>query len=205
MRTLKLYVLFSMTIFFLISCEKKLTEEEYLKSATTAYGEDKFEVAEKNFKKLLEYYPQSKNAAQADFMLAIIYDNDLNKREQAKNIFDGFDAKYKGGDLQGKLYKMAKDSYAATKFDKALNVFKRLIEYFPEGKNAAEASFMLGFINANDIKNLDEAKKYYQAFIDKYPDSDLVDDAKFELMTLGKDINELPIFKNIKTEETKKQ
>lgn len=204
MRAFKLYVLFLVTLLFVFSCEKKLSEDEYFKSATKAYGDDKFDMAEKNFNKLLEHYPESKNAAEADFMLAVIYDNDLNKPEQAKKIFDGFDAKYTDGDLEGKLYKMAKDSYAATKFKKALNLFKRLIEYFPKGKNAAEAGFMLGFINANDIKNLDEAKKYYQAFIDKYPDSDLVDDAEFELKTLGKDINDLPIFKNMKAEETKK-
>lgn len=205
MQSFKILSVFLLSILFLIACEKKLTEEEYYKFAQDAYADEKFEPASKNFQKLLEHYPDSTNAAEASFMLGIIYDNDLNKTDKAENIFATFMEKYPDGDLQGKLYKTAKDSYANAQFDKALKVFQRLIEYYPEGKNAAEASFMLGFINANDIKNLDEAKKHYQAFIDKYPNSDLVDDAKFELMTLGKDINDLLIFKNMKNEESEKK
>ena len=52
-------------------------------------------------------------------------------------------------------------------------------------------------INANDLKNFEEAGKFYKKFIDKYPDHDLADDAQYELNNLGKDINELPMFQNI--------
>ncbi len=205
MRSLKVLSVVLLSGLLLLSCEKKLAEEAYFKAANDAYADGKFEQASKNFQKLLEYYPDSTNAAEASFNLALIYDNDLNKAAEADKIFDGYVKKYPDADFQGKLYKAAKDFYANGKFKKALKVFQRLIEYFPQGKNAAEASFMLGFINANDLKNLDEAKKQYQLFIKNYPKSDLVDDARFELQNLGKDINELPIFKNISAEEASKK
>lgn len=94
-------------------------------------------------------------------------------------------------------YSAAKDAYTKEKFELAINNFDNIIKHYPEGTRAAEASFMLGFINANDIKNLEEAKKYYELFISKYPSHELADDAQYELQNLGKDINELPIFKQL--------
>jgi len=64
---------------------------------------------------------------------------------------------------------------------------------------------MLGYINANNLKKYDEAKKFYQAFIKQYPKSDLVDDAKFELKIMGKDINSLSIFQGKAAQDSLKK
>lgn len=93
-------------------------------------------------------------------------------------------------------YKNAQENYTSKKFDLAVENFKGIVNNYPEGQHNAEAMFMLGFINANDIVNLEEAKKYYTMFIEKYPQHDLADDAQYELDNLGKDINDLPIFKD---------
>jgi TolA-binding protein len=94
-------------------------------------------------------------------------------------------------------YKTAKVMYAKEKYAEAVENFKKLVEYYPEGAHSAEAMFMMGFINANDIKNMQDAEKYYNEFIAKYPKHELADDAQYELNNLGKDINELPMFQNI--------
>lgn len=93
-------------------------------------------------------------------------------------------------------YSKAQENYANEKFELAVENFKGIVDNYENGKHNAEALFMLGFINANDIKDLDEAKKYYTAFIEKYPNHELADDAQYELDNLGKDINDLPIFKD---------
>ena len=93
-------------------------------------------------------------------------------------------------------YTKAKEFYSNQKFEEAVSNFKSLIEYYPKSKYAAESMFLVGFIYANDIKNYDEAKVYYEKFIATYPDNDLVDDAQYELKNLGKDINDLSIFQN---------
>jgi len=103
-------------------------------------------------------------------------------------------------------FQEAYGQYNQEKYVEAIQNFKKIIEYYPEGENAPKATFMIGYINANNTKNLDEAKKYYEMFIKKYPKNDLVDDAKYELETLGQDINDLPIFKEVETnrEQVKK-
>lgn len=93
-------------------------------------------------------------------------------------------------------YQKAKEAYGNQKFTEAIDNFKGLVDNYPESQHRAEALFLLGFINANDIEDFDQAKIYYEKFIAEFPDHDLVDDAEYELKTLGKDINELPIFKN---------
>ena len=60
------------------------------------------------------------------------------------------------------------------------------------------------FNNANDLKNLEMAKKHYKAFLEEYPGHDLSDDAEYEIKTLGKDINELPIFQQMASDSLPK-
>jgi len=107
---------------------------------------------------------------------------------------------------EAEYFQEAYSQYNQEKYVEAIQNFKKIIEYYPEGENAPKATFMIGYINANNTKNLDEAKKYYEMFIDKYPKNDLVDDAKYELETLGQDINDLPIFKEVEAnrEQVKK-
>jgi TolA-binding protein len=97
-------------------------------------------------------------------------------------------------------YTKAKEAYTVMKFDVAIHNFKELVQYYPDGEHSAEAMFMLGFIYANDLKQFDLAKEYYGQFVKKYPNHDLADDAKYELETLGKDINDLPMFKNLSSD-----
>ena len=80
--------------------------------------------------------------------------------------------------------------------------FKKIIDFYSNGKHAAKSMFMIGFINANHTKNYEEAKIYYTLFIEKYPKHELKNHAEFELKNLGKDINDLPIFSAIKAEST---
>lgn len=104
---------------------------------------------------------------------------------------------------EAEYYKLAYDQYNEGKYKESIQNFKSLIEEYPEGENTPNTMFMIGFINANHLENLEEAKKYYNMFMEKYPDHELVSSAKYELETLGKDINELDIFKNIDQEEKK--
>ena len=103
---------------------------------------------------------------------------------------------------ENEYYDLAKENYAEQKFELAINDFRSLIDNYPESTHSSEALFMIGFINANDLKDLEEAKKYYQRFIEKYPDHELIGSATYELDNLGKDINDLQIFKNLEADTT---
>jgi outer membrane protein assembly factor BamD (BamD/ComL family) len=98
---------------------------------------------------------------------------------------------------EDEYYKFATENFNKQRYQKSIDNFKKIVEHYPDGKRGSEALFMLGYINANYTKNLERAEKYYKSFIEKYPNDELTDDAEYELKHLGKDINELPIFKDI--------
>ena len=102
-------------------------------------------------------------------------------------------------------FNAGQQNFNQEKFQEAMANFKEVIDNYPETEFAAKSMFMIGFINANHLKNLEEARKYYQAFVDKYPKHELVESAKYELETLGKNIEDLPIMKKIEEQEQKEK
>jgi len=80
------------------------------------------------------------------------------------------------------------------KYAEAVTGYEKLIQVHPKGKNAPQAQFMIGFICANELKDLTKAEKAYKAFLEKYAaksDSGMVASARWELENLGKDINQI--------------
>ncbi len=69
---------------------------------------------------------------------------------------------------------------------KAIELFDKFIEKYPDNPKAAVSMFFKGYIYENQIKNLDKAKEIYLQFIEKYPDNDFTKDARIALKNLGK-------------------
>jgi TolA-binding protein len=94
-------------------------------------------------------------------------------------------------------YQIAYELYNNQEYQKAIDNFKLVIEQYPKGKFTGTSIFLIGFISNNFTKELDQAKEYYELFIEKYPDDDMISSAKYELQHLGMDIDSLPIFKDM--------
>ncbi len=105
---------------------------------------------------------------------------------------------------ESEYYNKANEAYSAKDILTAVDNFKKQIETYPKGENYSKAVFMLGYIHANDLKKYDEARKYYNEFIEKFPNDTLVSAAKYELETMGQDINTLPMFKNLNKSDSGK-
>ncbi|OPX35903.1 hypothetical protein B1H10_00125 [candidate division KSB1 bacterium 4484_188] len=99
---------------------------------------------------------------------------------------------------------MGKENMGAEKWSKAEENFQKVLDEYPNGEFAAKSLFMIGFINANYLKNYDKAKKYYSEFLQKYPKNDLADDAKYEIENLGKNIDDLPFLREDSVKEENK-
>ncbi len=69
---------------------------------------------------------------------------------------------------------------------KAIELFDKFIEKYPDNPKAAVSMFFKAYIYENQIKNLDKAKEIYMQFIEKYPNGDFVNDARIALQNLGK-------------------
>ena len=69
---------------------------------------------------------------------------------------------------------------------KAIGLFDKFIEKYPDNPKAAVSMFFKAYIYENQIKNLDKAKEIYLQFIEKYPNGDFTNDARIALKNLGK-------------------
>lgn len=92
------------------------------------------------------------------------------------------------------LFNEAKTLQEEAKYAEAVVKYERLVQLHPKDKLAPQSQFMIGFICANELKELEKAEKAYNAFLEKYSDqcdSGMVASAQWELKNLGKDINEI--------------
>ena len=70
-----------------------------------------------------------------------------------------------------------------------IKYYRQFMEEFPENERVYEAQFMIGFTLAEDLKDYDEAERVFTEFLEKYPQGDLSDDARWmmENMRSGKE------------------
>jgi tetratricopeptide (TPR) repeat protein len=84
---------------------------------------------------------------------------------------------FKAGQSMGAIASQKKDM---TLHEESIAIFKRIQDHYAE-----EALFLTGFVYENHMGNIAKAKATYQEFIDKYPKSELAEDAQFAIENLG--------------------
>ncbi len=92
------------------------------------------------------------------------------------------------------IFSEAKKFQEEGKYADAVASYEKLVQVHPRGKFAPQSQFMVGFILANELKDIKRAETAYKAFLDKYSataDSGMVASAQWELKNLGKDINQI--------------
>jgi outer membrane protein assembly factor BamD (BamD/ComL family) len=70
-------------------------------------------------------------------------------------------------------------------------LFDKLIKEYPDYDKIATCYFLRAFVYDDQLKDYKTAKKYYQDFLNKYPDSEFADDAEMLLKNIGKSPEEL--------------
>lgn len=89
------------------------------------------------------------------------------------------------------LHRAAETARAKKSYDKAIELYQRIYNDYPESSRAPMALFLHAFTMDNDLKKFDEAKVLYESFLEKYPDNDFADDTQYQLDNLGKTGEEL--------------
>ncbi len=72
-------------------------------------------------------------------------------------------------------------------FRKALQYYREVAEEYSDTQWGAKSQFLLGYVNANHLRNYDIAETEYQEFLDLYPTHELTSAVEFELNHLGAD------------------
>ena len=97
----------------------------------------------------------------------------------------------KKGPTQEQLFEDAKKYQEQSNFVAAISSYQEIVERYPHSPQAPQCQFMIGYLYANHLKNMDMAKQAYATFIKNYPEHELVKDAQWELDHLGRDVNEI--------------
>ncbi|HNW97531.1 MAG TPA: tetratricopeptide repeat protein [Bacteroidales bacterium] len=75
--------------------------------------------------------------------------------------------------------------------NKAVELFDKIINNYPDYKKLPDCMFMKAFTYDNFLQNKKKAEECYNAFIKKYPDNEFADDAKSLLEMLNKTPEEI--------------
>ena len=91
------------------------------------------------------------------------------------------------------------------KYDEAIRMYDNLIVKYPKSTYGPQAQFMIGFIYANELKDLDKAKVAYEKFLKVYPEHEMAKDARWELEHLGQDIDDIEALIQSNADTTKQE
>lgn len=89
------------------------------------------------------------------------------------------------------LFKAADISMNLNRPNQTIKLFDKILTTYPSYSKTPTALFLKAFVYEDQLKDYDNAEKYYKLFIEKYPNSEFADDAEISLKNLGKSPEEL--------------
>ncbi len=184
---------------------KKFAPLAQLRIADSYVKEGEPELAIAEYRKFLEMYPDHRNAAYAQYQIAMTYFNEIESPERgyggAAKALAEFEKLKKDFPrnpyrdvielriekcrntiadyefLVGEFY-MKKGSYAA-----AIGRFEGLLKKFPDYKKIESVLLNLG-ISYKKSGQREKSEEYFKQLLEKYPNSPLASDAKKEISSL---------------------
>jgi outer membrane protein assembly factor BamD (BamD/ComL family) len=89
------------------------------------------------------------------------------------------------------LYKASDISMNLRRPVETIQLFDILLTKYPDFDKTPTTLFLKAFVYEDQMQDMERAKKYYEEFLAKYPDSEFADDAEVSLKNLGKTPEEL--------------
>src|SRR5687767_2926824 len=89
------------------------------------------------------------------------------------------------------LHRAAETARTLRDIPKAITLYDWIIERYPNHPRGATSLFLKAFTFDNDLKDFENARKYYEEFLKKYPENEFKESAEFLLENLGKSEEEL--------------
>ena len=117
---------------------------------------------------------------------------DRKKAIELINLYTGFMEEYPDDSLSPEfLYKASDISMNLKRPVETIHLFDLLLTRYPDFDKTPTTLFLKAFVYEDQMYDLERAKKYYEEFLAKYPDSEFADDAEVSLRNLGKSPEEL--------------
>ena len=165
------------------------------KAAEKYFDNKQYKEASKEFKKLLTHYPDSKEAADAQYYLGrclealnnpyqafLEYHKVIDSYPNSKKINEVVEREYQIGEYF--LNREPKKWLGISIYDltehPSLEIFKKIVEKAPYSTYAPQAQYKLGLL-LMQLGRYDEARDAFQKVIDTYSDSEWVSPSKYQL------------------------
>lgn len=123
---------------------------------------------------------EQENYTEADKLISSLLDTDLPTAAQWQDIIKLYEDKVKAkADLSPSNYERLAMAYTAVgRFEKATNSLEIAIDDFPEYEKRANLLYRAGFIGWEYLKNPEVAQKFYNRFLEEYPNDPKADEVK---------------------------
>jgi len=89
------------------------------------------------------------------------------------------------------LYNAARVAISIEETQKALELLEQIIDDYPDSQLVPEAYILTGFIYENILLDIDQARKWYELFIQHFPTHSMGEDIRTTILNLGKSPEEL--------------
>ena len=89
------------------------------------------------------------------------------------------------------LFRSGNVSVGIGAFQEAIALFEAVHQNYEDYERAPDALFLEGFTYENHLNDIENAKKTYEAFLQRFPEDQLADQVRVVLQNLGKSPEEL--------------
>lgn len=191
------------------------TPKEQLEYAQTIYNKKKYKEAKMEFQRLIQYYPKSAEAAEAQYYLGVCeeaqdnlyeaylaYQKVIDKYPFSERIQEIIEKEFKiaGEFMGGKTRKVLGINLPLE--NPAIEIFHKVIENSTYGPLAASAQYKLGLV-LKGLGRFFEAEEEFQKVVSNYPNSEWIDAAKYQIASCRASVSRGPDYDQEATSEAK--
>ena len=173
----------------------KDSPEEQLVFAVGFFERKDYHGARREFQKLIRTYKESREAAEAQYYLGRCFEEDgdyyrafleyrktIQTYPSTKRFDEILEREYQQGNyfLAGKKRKLFGTAAILPARDKAVEIFQAIVDDGPFSEYGQLAQYKLGLAHLA-LQDYEQAVTAFEQVISRYPDSPLVDDARFQI------------------------
>ncbi len=197
--------------------QAKTTPKEQFDFAKSFYDIKKYEEAKREFKKLLKVYPKSVEAAESQYYLGLIEEEQGNLYEayQAyQKVIDKYPFSERIPQIIEREYKIGEEFMAGHKRkalgvalpveNPAIEIFTKVVENSTYGPKASAAQYKLGLVLKGLLRYY-EAEEAFNKVVSNYPDSEWAAAAKFQIASCRAAVSRGPDYDQWATKEAKQK
>jgi len=172
----------------------KDTPKEQLLYAMDFFEAESYKKALREFKKIIKYYKLSEAASEAQYFIGRCYENLGNPYhafESYQKVIDDYPFTQRTSEIVKRQFDIAENLYSGKKTkllglsykaipEQIIEIYKKVVSNAPYSKYAPISQFRIGELYKR-IEFYNEAREAFERIVEDYPDSDVADEAKFQV------------------------